>query len=156
MPIKKLLTALAAASLLTLTGCATAPGQKFAGLQSVPKERAELVVYRKSALFASGQAMPVLIDGKEEGQLYNAAYLLQPITPGQHLVKITTGMFGTPAEEVIQLAAGERKFLHFDFPTGPLANGFFIGVTLGERDEKTALDDLRDLNGAMPMAKAKQ
>lgn len=156
MKTKKLLTVFAAASLLALTGCATAPGQKFTGLQSVPKEHAELIVYRKSALFASAQAMPVLIDGKEEGRLYNASYLQQPITPGQHLIKITTGLFGKPGEAIIQLAAGERKFLHFDFPTGPLANGFFIGVTLDERGEAAALEDLKELSSARPVAGGKQ
>jgi hypothetical protein len=155
MKTRKLLTTFAAASLLTLAGCA-APGPKFSGLQNVPKERAELVVYRKSALFASGQTMPVLIDGKEEGQLYNGSYLQQSITPGQHFIKITTGMFGKPGETVIQLAAGERKFLHFDFPTGPLANGFFIGVTLDERGEAAALEDLKELSSAKPEVSAKQ
>ena len=118
--------------------------------------RAELIVYRKSALFASGQTMPVLIDGKEEGQLYNSSYLQQPITPGQHFIKITTGMFGKPGEAIIQLAAGERKFLHFDFPTGPLANGFSIGVTLDERGEAEALEDLKELGSARPLAAGKQ
>ena len=112
-----------------LAGCA-APGPKFSGLQTVSPDSAELIVYRKSALFASGQTMPVLIDGIKSGELYNGSYLQQQLTPGRHSVEVTTGMFGKPAETTVQLAAGERKFLHFDFSTGLLANGLFIGDTL--------------------------
>lgn len=117
---------------------------------------AELIVYRKSALFASGQTMPLLIDGIKSGELYNGSYLQQKLTPGRHSIEVTTGMFGKPAETTIRLAAGERKFLHFDFPTGLLANVFFIGDTLKERSELTALEDLKELSSAKPVATSKQ
>lgn len=57
-------------------------------------------------------------------------------------------MFGKPAETTVQLAAGERKFLHFDFSTGLLANVFFIGDTLKVRNESAALEDLKELSSA--------
>ncbi|WP_413437762.1 hypothetical protein ACFDAU_15260 [Sulfuriferula sp. GW1] len=65
-------------------------------------------------------------------------------------------MFGKPAETTIRLAAGERKFLHFDFPTGLLAKVFFIGDTLKERSELTALEDLKELSSLKPVATSKQ
>lgn len=138
-----------------LTGCA-APGPQFTGLQDVSPGSAELIVYRKSALFASGQTMPLLIDGSKVGELYNGSYWQQQLSPGNHSIKVTTGIFGKGAETTVQLAPGKRKFLHLDFPTGPLANSFFVGVSLKERDEAAALEDLKNLSSAKPLAAGKQ
>ena len=133
-----------------LTGCASAPGAKFSGLENVPPSTAELIIYRQSAFFAMGQSMPVLVDGNKVGELYNGSYLQQPITPGNHAIKVTTGAFGKSAEANVQIAAGERKFLHFDFVTGPLANVFFVGDSLEERGETDAMADLKTLSSAKP------
>lgn len=137
-----------------LTSCA-APGPKFSGLQLVPQDSSELIVYRKSALFACGATMPLLIDSNKSGELYNGSYLQQQLIPGSHSIKVTTGPLSASAETTIQLVAGERKFLHFDFPTGPLANIFFVGVTLDERSESTALEDLKNLSSAKPLETGK-
>lgn len=138
-----------------LAGCASAPGAKFSGLQNVPPSTAELIVYRQSAFFAMGQTMPVLVDGNKVGELYNGSYLQQTIAPGSHIVKVTTGPFGKTAEATVQLAAGERKFLHFDFVTGPLANMFFLGDSLKESSEANAMADIKTLNSAKLAKKSK-
>lgn len=135
--------------LLALVGCA--PGPKFSGLQDVPSGRAELIVYRKSALFAAGDSMYVSLDDNRIGQLYNASFLQQPLLPGEHHVKVSP-MLGSSAEKTIRISAGERQFLHFEFPTGLLANIFYFGDTLKLRDEKTALEDLKELSSAKPIA----
>ena len=147
---KMKLAALALVIGTALTGCASAPGAKFSGLQNVPSGTAELIVYRQSAFFAEGQTMPVLIDGNKMGELYNGSYLQQQLTPGNHAIKVTTGAFGKSAEANVQIAAGERKFLHFDFPAGPLANVFFVGDSLKERNEAEAIEDLKPLSSAKP------
>ncbi|NNM70103.1 MAG: DUF2846 domain-containing protein [Gallionella sp.] len=139
-----------------LTGCASAPGAKFSGLENVPPSTAELIIYRQSAFFAMGQSMPVLVDGNKVGELYNGSYLQQPITPGNHAIKVTTGAFGKSAEANVQIAAGERKFLHFDFVTGPLANIFFVGDSLKERSGADAMVDLKTLSSAKPEIAGKQ
>ncbi len=131
-----------------LTGCASAPGAKFSGLKNVSSGTAELIVYRQSAFFAEGQTMPVLIDGNKIGELYNGSYLQQQLTPGNHAIKVTTGAFGKSAEANVQIVDGERKFLHFDFVTGPLANVFFVGDSLKERGETDAMEDLKELSSA--------
>lgn len=138
-----------------LTGC-SAPGQKFAGLQAVAPATSELIIYRKAAVFASAQTMPVLIDGNKTGELYNASFLQQQVTPGSHAIKVTTGMLGKPAEANVTLVAGQRKFMHFDYPTGVMANPFFVGITLTERSEAEALNDLKDLSSAKPLTTSKQ
>ena len=143
------------ALMLGLAGCA-APGPKFSGLQAVAPDKAELVVYRKSALFAAATAMPLLIDGKQVGELYNASFLQQQIPAGMHAVKIIPGGMAQSTETTINLSEGERLFLHYDFPTGPLANVFFIGATLEKRDDKTALEDLKELNSAKPAVSAER
>ncbi len=149
---------LVGALLLILTGCAIpgAPGPKFSGLQNIPGGNAELIVYRKSAFFAAAQAMPLLIDDSQVGELYNGSFLQHPLAPGKHKIKVSTGPFSQSVETTIQFPAGERKFLHFDFPTGPLANIYFIGITLDERDVSTALADLKELNSAKLALDGKQ
>ena len=139
--------------ILGLAGCA-APGPKFSGLQQVSAGKAELIVYRKSALFASATAMPLLIDGKQVGELYNASFLQQQLLPGEHTVKVIPGGMAQATETAITLSPGERTFLHYDFPTGPLANVFFIGATIEKRDDVTALEDLKELNSAKPSVSA--
>lgn len=100
--------------------------------------------------------MPVLIDGKKIGELYNGSYLQQELTPGNHVVKVIPSALGKSAEENVEIAAGERKFLHFDFPTGPLANVFFIGDSLKERSDADAMVDLKTLSSAKPEVAGKQ
>jgi len=139
---------LALVTVLFLGGCATAPGPRFSGLDEIATDNAELVVYRKTAFFAAGQTMPLSIDGKAVGELYNGSFLAERIPPGSHTIKVSTGPVGQSVEKHIELAQGQRKFMHFDFPTGPFANVLFIGVTLIERDEQTALGDLKELSGA--------
>lgn len=139
---------LALAAALLFAGCATPPGPKFSGLDNVAADSAELVVYRKAAFFAAGQTMPVSVNGKEVGELYNASFLTERVAPGNHSIKLSTGPMSKSVEKSITVGKGERKFLHFDFPTGPFANVFFIGVTLDERDAQTALADLVELSGA--------
>jgi hypothetical protein len=136
------------ATALLLAACVTPPGPKFSGLGSVAAESAELVVYRKEAFFAAGQTMPVTVDGREIGELYNGSFLTERVAPGNHAIKVSTGPASQSVEKSISVGKGERKFLHFDFPTGPFANVFFIGVTLDERDAQTALADLNELSGA--------
>ena len=133
---------------LLMTGCATAPGAKFSGLGEIATDSAEVVVYRKTAFFAAGQTMPLSIDGKAVGELYNGSFLTERIAPGTHAIKVSTGPVSQSVEKNITVGQGERKFLHFDFPTGILANVFFIGVTLDEREAQTALDVLTELSGA--------
>ena len=147
---KMKLAALALVIGTALTGCASAPGAKFSGLQNVPSGTAELIVYRQSAFFAKGTVMPVLVDGTKIGALYDGSYLQQQLTPGNHTIKVTPSALGQSAEANVQLAAGQRKYLHFDFPTGPLANVFFVGDSLKEQSETDAMADLKALSSAKP------
>lgn len=151
---KNILFTLALIMGFTVTGC-TAPGAKFTALQNVGKSNSEVIVYRKKALFAIAQSMPVLIDGNKSGELYNASFLQLTVTPGDHSITVTTGMFGKPAEAAVKLAAGERKFMQFEFPTGVMANPYFIGITLTERSEADALADLKELSSANPLVTSK-
>lgn len=138
-----------------LTGCA-APGPKFSGLQAVATSTSELIIYRKSAVFAAAQTMPLLIDGTRTGELYNGSFMQQQVAPGNHTIKVTTGMLGKPAEATVKLVAGQRKFMLFDYPTGVLANPFFVGIALTERNEAEALIDLKELSSAKKVVADKQ
>lgn len=133
---------------LSIGGC-IAPGKIFTGVKPIPQGSSEVIIYRNAALLAFAQTMPVLIDDTRVGELYNASYLQVYLMPGPHTIKVTTGMFGMPAETLIQIAAGERKYLHFYYPTEPIrSNVYFIGDSLTERNEADALNDLKSLKSA--------
>lgn len=70
------------------------------------------------------------------------------MTTDNKTIRLSTGPLSQSIEKSISVGKGERKFLHFDFPTGPFANVFFIGVTLDERDAQTARADLAEVSCA--------
>ncbi len=138
-----LITLLAAATLLA--GCATSSGPKFSGLEQVQQGKASVYVYRTGALFASGQAFTINLDGKPAGQLYNASYLQLPMEPGKHALEVAPGGFGKVSKLDITAEPGKTSFYQYDFATGLLGNAFFIGSSIEPRDQAKALADLKEL-----------
>ena len=137
-----------AAIVVVLSACATAPGQKFSGLASPAKNQGDVYLYRTSALFASGQAFTVTLDGNKVGDLYNASYLHLRLSPGEYSLKVSPGGFAQSSDLPIQLDPGKTSFLQYDFTSGPLANVFFIGSSIQPRNQEQALLDMKELNSA--------
>lgn len=133
---------------ITLSGCATAPGKKFAGITPPEENQGVVYLYRTSALFYSGGAFDVSLNGEKIGALYNASFLRLQLAPGSYNIKVAPGMMAKTSELVINAEASKIKFYEYDFVTGPLANAFFIGSSIQPRERTQALLDLEKLSGA--------
>jgi len=131
-----------------LGACATAPGPKFLGIATPVKNRGDVYLYRTSAIFAIAQAFEVTLDGRKVGELYNASYLHLRLPAGKFSLKVSPGGLSESSTRQIQPKPGKPIFFQYDFVTGPLANGFFVGSSIDPRSEAQALHDLKALNSA--------
>lgn len=137
--------ALGAAALLG--ACATAGGPQFSALEAVPPGQAQLYLYRKSALYAAGAAYDVAVDGKAAGRLFNASYLVLPLTPGERVVSIDERGFTSVKTVRIPAEAGKRYFVEYDSSKGMLL-GFGLLSGSSAKSEAEALVDLKELKRA--------
>lgn len=133
---------------LFLTGCATAPGDLYKGLQPIEPAMGDVYLYRTKALFAIGQGFSTTMQGETGGTLYNGSYLLFRLVPGSYDLAVKPGPFGITSHLTIEVKAGVRSFYQYDFPTGILANTFFIGSSIEPRTQQVAEEDLKDLAAA--------
>ncbi len=136
--------ALLAAALL-VSGCATPTGQSFSDYVSPPEGKAHIYLYRKSALYASGQAFSVKLNQKEEGELLNGSYILWVVAPGDHLVNVKPGAFGSTYEYTAKLGNKQTQYLEFAAPPFLLGNAFHAGSSIAVRTPQQATADLMGL-----------
>jgi hypothetical protein len=140
-----LLGALAAAALFG--ACATATGPAFSTLEPVPAGQGQLYLYRKSALYASGAAFDVAVDGKAAGKLFNASFLVLPIAPGERTVSVDERGFTSAKAFKLNAEAGKRYFAEYDSSKGWLLGlGLLSGSAM--KGEADALADLKGLQRA--------
>lgn len=144
-PIKFFIITFAA---FILSACATAPGQKFAGIATPEKKQGDVYLYRTNALFAMGSSFEVTLNSQKVGELYNASYLRLQLAPGSYSLKVSPGVLAKSSDFTIVAEPGKSTFYEYDFVTGPLANAFFIGSSIKPRDSAQALIDLEKLNSA--------
>lgn len=131
-----------------LAGCATAPGPKFTSLEPVAADKANLYVYRRSAIFAIGQSFKVDLDQQPVGQIFNASYLMLQVPAGQHVVGVRPGGLAKTFVYNVSAEAGKNYFLEFDFNSGPLANPFFLGSEIKLREQEQAMKEMAEMNSA--------
>ena len=135
------------ASLLALAACATATGPQFTALDAVPAEQANVYLYRKAALYASGAAYEVAHNGKPVGKLFNASYLVMPVAPGEHSFSVDERGLTSVKTFKLNAEAGKRYFVEYDSSKGLLLG---LGLLSGSaaKGEAEALADLKDLKRA--------
>lgn len=131
-----------------VSACATAQGQKFAGLVTPVIDQGDIYIYRKSAIFAVGQAFEVTLDGKQVGKLYNASYLHLRLPEGNYVLKVSPGGLAKTSDVQIHSTPSKQIFFEYDFVTGPVANVFFIGSSIQQRDQEKAMQDLKELKSS--------
>lgn len=138
----------ASVALLSVVGaCATASGPQFSSLEAVPGGQAQVYVYRKSALYASGAAYDVSVDGKSAGKLFNASYLVLPVTPGEHNVSVDERGLTSVKSFKVNAEASKRYFVEYDSSKGLLL-GFGLLSGSAAKGEAEALVDLKELKRA--------
>ena len=131
-----------------LGACASAPGQKFAGVGKPATDQADIYLYRGDALFAVGQAFSVEVNGVQTGELFNASYLKLQLPPGEHTLTVSPGPLTKSTSKTIRVQGGQVGFYEYSFVNGPLANVFFLGAEIEPREEGRALADLKSLRAA--------
>ncbi len=130
-----------------LGACATASGPQFSSLETVPSGQGQLYLYRKSALYASGAAYDVALDGKAVGKLFNASYLVLPLALGERMVSIDERGFTSAKSFKINAEAGKRYFAEYDSSKGLLLGwGLLSGSSM--KTEAEAMADLKELKRA--------
>lgn len=136
------------ATTLILSGCATAPGQKFSGFASPQKDKSDVYLYRTGAIFAVLQSFEVTVDGNKAGDLYNASYLRLQLAPGKHSLRVYPGGISVSSELEINAEPGKLAFYQYSCTPGPmglLTNGLFLGATIDPRSQEQAVLDLKNL-----------
>lgn len=143
---RRAVLALSAAAIV-LGACATAGGPQFSGLEAVPSGQGQLYLYRKSALYASGAAYDVTLDGKAAGKLFNASYLVLPLTPGERTVSVDERGFAAAKSFKVTAEPGKRYFAEYDSSKGLLLGwGLLSGSSM--KTEAEAMADLKELKRA--------
>jgi hypothetical protein len=144
---RRALTLGALASAALLTACATASGPQFSTLEPVPSGQAQLYLYRKAALYASGAAYDVAVDGKPAGKLFNASYLVLALAPGERTVSIDERGFTSVKTVKVPAEAGKRYFVEYDSSKGLILG---LGLLSGSavKSEAEAMADLKELKRA--------
>lgn len=136
----------ALATVTLLGACATASGPRFTSLDAAAPEHGQLYLYRKSALYASAAAFEVSVDGKPAGKLFNASYLVLPVSPGEHDIKVAESIIVSKSFK-LSAEAGKRYFAEYDASKGWLIGwGALSGSAM--KSEEQALADLKTLKRA--------
>lgn len=132
-----------------LAGCATATGPAFTQLEAPPSNKAQLYLYRKSALYAVGASYAVAnaVTNQKLGELFNASYLLLPLDAGKHVITVDERGFASIKTFEIQAEVGKNYFVEYDSSKGLLLG---LGLLSGSaaKTEAQALADLKDLRRA--------
>ncbi len=134
---------------LMLAGCATATGPAFTQLEAPPSNKAQLYLYRKSALYASAAAYNVanVATKQELGKLFNASYLVLPLDMGKHVISVDERGFASLKTFEVQAEAGKNYFVEYDSSKGLLLGwGLLSGSSA--KTETQALEDLKTLRRA--------
>jgi hypothetical protein len=142
-------SALGLLPLAILAGCATASGPVFTTLDTPPSGTAQLYLYRKSALYASGAKYTVTNAASKQvlGELFNASYLVLPLPAGKHVLGVNEGGFASVKTFEIQAEAGKNHFVEYDSSKGLLL-GWGLLSGSATKTEAQALLDLKDLRRA--------
>lgn len=89
-----------------VSGCA-ASGEYFTGFQTPEPGRAEIIVFRESALKGSVDKYIVKLDGQEVGVLRNGGWLSLMTQPGEHLVEYVLNIGKQKSDELVVNATAE-------------------------------------------------
>lgn len=134
---------------LMLAGCATATGPAFTQLDAPASGKAQLYLYRKSAFYASGAKYIVAEAATKQvlGELFNASYLVLPLTAGKHVISVDERGFASAKTFEVEAEAGKNYFVEYDSSKGLLL-GWGLLSGSAAKTEVQALADLKDLRRA--------
>lgn len=145
--LKAIALAAAATAIVLTSGCATPTGAAFTTEAAVPTGQAQVYLYRKSSLYASGQSFSVQLDKKDVGELFNGSYMPLQMTAGEHLLSVQPGAFGKTYEVPLKLADKQTQYFEFELPPFILGNAFHLGSSITPRTSEQAQTEMKVLKG---------
>jgi hypothetical protein len=132
-----------------ISGCATVSGPVFTEVQVPPPGKAQLYLYRKSALYAIGAKYAVadVASKRALGELYNASYLVLPLEVGRNVISVDERGLAKLRTFEVDAQAGQNYFVEYDSSKGLLLGmGLLSGSEL--KTQAQALADLKNLQRA--------
>jgi Protein of unknown function (DUF2846) len=149
MSARRSMLGLALAAAVAITGCATANGPAFSKIEPAPAGKAQLYLYRKSAIYAMGASYTVANVGTKQGygELFNASYLVIALDAGKQMVSVDEKGFAKLKTFEVQAEAGKNYFVEYDSSKGLLLGAGLLSGSAG-KNEVEALADLKDLKRA--------
>ena len=134
---------------LLLGGCATGSGIAFTEVQVPPAGKAQLYLYRKSALyaFAANYTVADVASKRVLGELSNGSYLVLPLDVGKQVISVDEKGLTKLKTFEIDAEAGKNYFVEYDSSKGLLLG---LGILSGSaaKTQAQALADLKDLRRA--------
>ena len=144
--IFKAISLAAAATAIVLTsGCATPTGAAFTTASALPDGQAQVYLYRKSSLYASGQSFSVQLDKKDVGELFNGSHMPLQMAAGEHLLSVKPGAFGKTYEVNLKLTDKQTQYFEFELPPFILGNAFHLGSSITPRTPAQGVADMQGL-----------
>lgn len=132
---------------LVASGCATPTGAAFTTAEAVPTGQAQVYLYRKWALQASGLDASVKLNAQEMGALGNGTYLRVTVAPGKHVLSVKPGAFSSSYDAVFELTNGQTQYVEFVVPPFILTTALMLGSDISPRTPERAVVDMQGLKG---------
>jgi Protein of unknown function (DUF2846) len=133
-----------------LTGCAVPVGAAFTAASKPPEGQAQVYIYRKSRMYASGQSFYVQLDKQDMGKLANGSYVQLQIPAGSHMVSVQPGVLSGTYTAQLQLKPGETAYLSVEvagFLPNVTLNALMQGSMLNRQDPTVAQREMQGLRG---------
>jgi hypothetical protein len=135
-----------------LSGC-SATGARFSGFAELPKDSAEVYIYRNGKFVGSAKPYEILVDGQKKASLKNAGYVKLLVTPGPHKIIAqpevlqALSMASDAAETNLFVESRKRYFLIFSINSSVSGNTYYVSRnSLREVNEQSAVQALSELN----------
>lgn len=148
----------AAAAVLVLTsGCATPTGAAFTTAEAAPDGQAQVYLYRRAALYASGQSASVQVNNKDMGELFNASWMRITLPPGEHVLGVKPSPISKTYEIKLQLEDKQTQYVEFavspsslayasgNAPFNSIMNAFMAGSSIAPRTPVQGVADMQGL-----------
>lgn len=137
--------ALALAAVSLMSACATATGPQFSGLAAPAADKGDVYLYRTEAFAAGGDAFAVKLNDKEIDPLADGSFQHLRLQPGSYVLSVKPSGIAKTSTATIDVQAAKTLFYRYEFQTGLLMNIAFLGSSIEQKDQATALAEMKTL-----------
>lgn len=109
---------LGASVVVLLSACASAPGEKFAGIAPLNDKYGDVYLYKTKDSAGTGREsgeFEVTLNGKNVGTLYNTSFLHLRIPPGRYDLQVYPPHHARDGYQQIDVEAGKITFYRYQF-----------------------------------------